>query len=151
MLKTMLSLQNSHVSSIERSIFCKNSELEEIYVLNSKRICFNLFSMPRPQMMSYVSNSESALGFLPNNFLANENFKLFMEREREGYESVLNFLTQKVEEGSVSSLKNQKAAIICSKCGSPNVNMQMKQTRSADEGMTLFFACIACNSRWKIQ
>ena len=151
MLKSMLSLGNAQVSSIEKSIFCKNPEFEEIYILNSKRVCFNLFSMPRPQMLSFVSNSESALAFLPNNFLANENFKLFMKREREDYESVLNFLTEKVEEGSVSSLKNQQAAIICSKCRSSNVNMQMKQTRSADEGMTLFFACVACDARWKIQ
>lgn len=36
------------------------------------------------------------------------------------------------------------------KCGSTDVAFEFKQTRSADEPMTMFCACRVCNKRWKM-
>jgi len=37
----------------------------------------------------------------------------------------------------------------CPKCKKKHVTLTQKQTRSADEPMTCFFACLACGHRWK--
>ena len=37
----------------------------------------------------------------------------------------------------------------CSKCKSRKTSFYEVQTRSADEGMTLFIACLSCGKRWK--
>jgi DNA-directed RNA polymerase subunit M/transcription elongation factor TFIIS len=36
----------------------------------------------------------------------------------------------------------------CRKCGSHDLNVEMRQTRSADEGMTAFITCAGCGHRW---
>lgn len=41
-----------------------------------------------------------------------------------------------------------KAIITCRTCGSTEVRWQEKQTRSADEGATVFCTCNSCKSRW---
>ena len=49
---------------------------------------------------------------------------------------------------SVSSSK-KKALFICKLCKSENVNWSQKQTRSADEAMTVFLECITCGAKWR--
>ena len=38
----------------------------------------------------------------------------------------------------------------CSKCHSANIVWEQKQTRGADESMTIFFQCKNCGKRWKM-
>lgn len=38
----------------------------------------------------------------------------------------------------------------CSRCHSSNVIWEQKQTRGADESMTIFFECKNCSKRWKM-
>ena len=143
----MLGLENFACLFL-KDLVLQEPDSEYDYILNPG-ISFNLISMSFTDEQ-HVKRS-NVIAFLPNTFLANETFKKYTSTAREEYESILNFLTKKVEEGSVASLKNQKAAIVCKNCGSSKVNMTMKQTRSADEGMTLFFACVKCDARWKVQ
>ena len=37
----------------------------------------------------------------------------------------------------------------CAKCNTNNVMIEVKQTRSADEGMTSFGLCSNCGHRWR--
>lgn len=39
--------------------------------------------------------------------------------------------------------------IICGKCKKRNVSYREKQTRSGDEGMTVFYKCIDCGHTWR--
>lgn len=39
----------------------------------------------------------------------------------------------------------------CPKCKSKDVDTEQKQTRSADEPMTIFCACTRCQTRWTIK
>lgn len=41
-------------------------------------------------------------------------------------------------------------ALRCTKCGSDCVSVQQKQTRSADEGMTIFCSCDGCGVQWRM-
>ena len=38
----------------------------------------------------------------------------------------------------------------CRKCGSTDVEWHQRQTRSADEGITTFCACLSCGKRWRM-
>ena len=39
--------------------------------------------------------------------------------------------------------------IKCKKCQSENIYSESRQTRSADEAMTIFFTCLNCGFKWK--
>lgn len=41
-------------------------------------------------------------------------------------------------------------ALCCSKCYSNNIALEQKQTRGADESMTIFCECQQCGKRWKM-
>ena len=41
-------------------------------------------------------------------------------------------------------------ALRCRQCGGDSVTVQQKQTRSADEGMTVFCGCETCGSQWRM-
>ena len=43
------------------------------------------------------------------------------------------------------------AIVRCRRCGSTEVAWEEKQTRSADEGGTLFCACTTCKNRWVVR
>lgn len=42
------------------------------------------------------------------------------------------------------------AGVRCKKCGSNDVANEFLQTRSADEGTTIFCTCLSCKKRWKM-
>lgn len=43
------------------------------------------------------------------------------------------------------------AIVKCRRCGSTEVTWEEKQTRSADEGCTVFVACTTCQNRWVLK
>ena len=56
----------------------------------------------------------------------------------------------------ISIYKTKKTEVLvknceekCKKCNSKNVHVMSKQTRSADEGTTLFFTCLDCGYVWR--
>lgn len=44
--------------------------------------------------------------------------------------------------------KEFAAIVRCRRCGSEEVTWEEKQTRSADEGATIFCSCSTCKNRW---
>ena len=44
-----------------------------------------------------------------------------------------------------------QAIVRCRRCGSEEVTWEEKQTRSADEGGTLFCSCTVCKNRWVVR
>ena len=49
-----------------------------------------------------------------------------------------------------SQQKDVEGMVRCSRCKSSDVSWDQKQTRGADESMTVFFECKACGKRWKM-
>ncbi len=43
-----------------------------------------------------------------------------------------------------------EAGVKCSRCSSTDVSFEFSQTRSADEGTTVFCYCTRCKKRWKM-
>ena len=42
-----------------------------------------------------------------------------------------------------------EGVVCCKKCGSKRVFERSMQTRSADEGMTIFYTCSVCSYNWR--
>lgn len=42
------------------------------------------------------------------------------------------------------------SGVRCKKCGSNDITHEFLQTRSADEGTTIFCTCTSCKKRWKM-
>lgn len=68
----------------------------------------------------------------------------------------LHELLKESEEKKIKSLalnlacvSTANSLIRCKFCKEHSVNYTQKQTRSADEPMTLFYACSACDRRWR--
>ena len=57
---------------------------------------------------------------------------------------------QSMLEEKYESLNDQAftAIVRCRRCGSEEVTWEEKQTRSADEGGTIFCSCTTCKNRW---
>lgn len=75
-----------------------------------------------------------------------------MQKEMETAERAANFrslLRQNVESVKAST-KEGADTVKCNKCGSADVSILLRQTRSADEGMSSFATCQNCGSRWKL-
>ena len=68
------------------------------------------------------------------------------EEERRGSEALLRLLTQ----GEATAAPLPDTGLRCTKCGSNEVLQQLLQTRSADEGSTIFCTCTKCKKRWKM-
>ena len=43
----------------------------------------------------------------------------------------------------------EEGEVVCRKCGSRKISKRSLQTRSGDEGATIFYHCVECKSRWK--
>ena len=53
-----------------------------------------------------------------------------------------------IQETVNTKIKNT-VGITCFKCKSDNVYSESRQTRSADEAMTIFYTCLNCGNKWK--
>lgn len=62
----------------------------------------------------------------------------------------------RLEEHEMAILKSsfettgQTRSLRCSRCKSQNIDVQQRQTRSADEGMTIFCGCRDCSAQWTL-
>jgi len=77
-----------------------------------------------------------------------ESYKLTTKIEHSVREEVtsLNELRDWKQENLKSSIKNFK----CPRCGYDKAQLETRQTRSADEGMTHFIICLNCGKMKKI-
>ena len=60
---------------------------------------------------------------------------------------------QQMLQEKYDALNDQKfeAIVHCRRCGSEEVSWEEKQTRSADEGATVFCVCTKCKNRWVVR
>lgn len=70
-------------------------------------------------------------------------YTAFQDRYRENIHEAQKVLTEKVSSG--------KGLFTCARCKSVDIDTEQKQTRAADEPMTVFCACTRCGLRWTIK
>ena len=66
-----------------------------------------------------------------------ERRRVFEKMLQEKYESISS-------SGGASSLR-------CRRCSSTDILVEQKQTRSADEGMSVYCVCSTCDNRWTMR
>lgn len=108
-----------------------------------QQIIFNLRNNPslvaRGNDVVLLSNTEMAKGTIVE------------EIEREAIEQRMRFdqiIEEKYEKVNRASCRT---ALRCRRCGSGDVTCEQKQTRGADESMTVFCTCNKCSNRWTMR
>lgn len=137
---------------------CQNASFYGIpcWSYNSKL----LFSTDRPEEhiryagFAYTSNCLKMLSLLETNVdirkegaqtiwyadTSTEKFKMFQDQYYQILSEAKKVLSEKAEV--------TVGLFTCAKCKSKDIDTEQKQTRSADEPMTLFCACNRCGTRW---
>lgn len=81
----------------------------------------------------------------PEDWINNE--KIFEGTEHDAWEK-LYFARQEMAKNVLANKEMVKGLFSCPKCKSFDVDTDQKQTRSADEPMTIFCSCNACGKRF---
>ena len=108
-----------------------------------QQIIFNLRNNPtlckHGANIVYLSNVEMAKGTVV------EDIERETKEQRMRFDQILQEKYDKVNRVSC------RTALRCRRCGSGDVTCEQKQTRGADESMTVFCTCSKCNNRWTMR
>ena len=118
------------------------SSTEHVYVDTVKRVVFNVVQNPElikhgADLIAYSSN-DMAIG------------TIIEDIERKRIQDLHMFETKLQEKYEMVADQEAASTLTCRRCGSKNVLWDQKQTRSADEAMTIFCTCGDCKSRWRM-
>lgn len=120
------------------------SLMHELYIDTAKRICHNLHY--NPEIAKEYALEE--LASLTNDQMKSPVLKRLQQAEIQRAEGISNMLKQKYDAVNSTNLKN--SLLKCRNCGDTDINWTQKQTRGADESMTIFCSCGACGNRWRM-
>ena len=127
--------------NIESAVFSSATTNLE-YINEVKRIIHNIKSIPNlknyKEKLVFMSDSECASGSIIDKITKE------IQKNELHFEQLLQEKYDQVNQGEYRS------GIKCRRCGSLDINWDQKQTRGADEAMTIFCKCSDCNSRWKM-
>ena len=70
---------------------------------------------------------------------------------RENKEQTARFKNMLQEKYELASRSNANTTMRCRRCGSTDIYAEQKQTRGADEAMTVFCTCSRCTLRWTLR
>lgn len=113
------------------------------YQNNIQRIVFNLYNNPALVKLG------AEVVLLTDEDMARGTIVEEIEREiRESRERFDQIVQEKYE---LVNRDTYKATLRCRRCGSGDVQCDQKQTRGADEAMTVFATCQKCNNRWTMR
>lgn len=114
-----------------------HSDNEREYEDRIRRAAFNLLNNPNVGLDVLTMSDET---------LAEDTLVGRIHREtRTRHERFQAMLQDKYEALNDETFT---AIIRCRRCGSEEVTWEEKQTRSADEGATIYCACSTCRNRW---
>ena len=134
----------SNVEKVEQSLFTRDKHDVKQYLDNAKRIAYNLL-VNSDRDLSNIN--EEFVAFLSDEQLCSSEVKALEALEKKKHDDTMKMLERRVEE--VVSIDEKDAAVVCKRCKSNKLTIQQKQTRSADEGATVFFTCKECSFSWK--
>lgn len=106
-----------------------------------QRAAFNLHANPAVDGGRVVRASDEAL--------AHATRRGAIDRERVA--RALRFEQMLQEKYDALNDRTFEAIVRCRRCGSHEVSWDEKQTRSADEGATVFCVCTKCKNRWVLR
>lgn len=117
---------------------------QELYKQTAQQILWNLHPespVKNPRLIQRIKEKEFTLDALGSMTA----YDMYPEHWRELADKQL-IREQKILEGNKSRATDQ---FKCRRCGKQECTFYEMQTRSADEPMTIFIACINCGKRWR--
>lgn len=115
---------------------------KEMHMDKAQQVIFNLHANPnlveKGTGVVWMNNHEMAKGTIV------EDIEIEAQKQRTRFEQILQEKYDKVNTSCRTALR-------CRRCGSGDVSAEQKQTRGADEAMTLFCTCAKCNLRWTMR
>jgi DNA-directed RNA polymerase subunit M/transcription elongation factor TFIIS len=118
------------------------SNSRAMYIDKMQQIIYNVCSytvLREHENLALQSNEELARGTII------EDIGRERTEQRVRFEQILAEKYEKVNRSSC------KSAMRCRRCGNNDVMCDQKQTRGADEAMTVFCTCTKCNNRWTMR
>lgn len=145
--KAFLLLVESHGSwevarDIEANAHAISSSLP-LYIDKIQQVVFNLQNNKRLREAgaSIVLMSDSAMS----------RGTLIEDIENESAQRRLRFEQIVQEKYDMVNREACRGTLKCSRCGSTDIAWEQKQTRGADEAMTVFCTCSKCSRRWTMR
>ena len=117
------------------------SHSRAMYLDKMQQIVYNVHTnaMLRDKTnIALMSNEEMATGTII------QDIERESRKQRERFDHILAEKYEKISDSSC------KSALRCRRCGNPDVVADQKQTRGADEAMTIFCTCTKCGNRWRM-
>jgi len=111
-----------------------------VYAREATRICHNMMKNPSLSVME----TRELCSLTNDEALAPE-----MRRYTEDEASTAIMVQSMLKEKYASISANTTGVLTCRVCKGSDVSFQQKQTRGADEAMTIFCICV-CGARWKM-
>ena len=123
----------------------KNHRFSKIYVEKARSVLSNI------NKESYVQNDRLVKRLEENEFAPHEiafmkPVNTFPERWKDTVDAFLKKYENAYERKDVTI----SSLFRCGKCKKKECTYYSMQTRSADEGETVFVSCLACGNRWKM-
>lgn len=135
-----------YVRAVERQVYAQSAAARQPYMRLARTMAFNL-----GQNGAYLSKTypPHRLPQLDHTLLAKTTpmeswYQEHLENKSKEEEILRAQPTDFLEDDDGTSLMQ------CSKCHSSNIVWEQKQTRGADESMTIFCQCKDCGKRWKM-
>ena len=130
----------------------------ELFMIS--RLNMELYSSKATQMAHVLINNYKAVlssDYSPLEMLQAPVFDLLqgtmvdkIRIQLEQHEQTFKMMLQERFDELDTETDNQEKLLQCHKCHSSNVIFDLRQTRSADEGMTAVVSCLKCGAAWKM-
>ena len=149
LMQQSLDITTDQARSLESRLYTQYHNQKEQYVRSIKRIVFNVMnnSLLKEGLAEHLLMLPSMTNQDMRKGTQLEEWYLQFQQHSQRQQELLQNSTQDIQHTPASS--NTKA-IMCHRCKSDDVAIEQKQTRSADEGMTVFVTCNKCQLRWRM-
>lgn len=132
--------------SLESEIFCMHMEDESMYCTRIVNALYDLSLNPK------LADQHTAAEFLKlDNAVLSKDSDIYAYRLQRYEDAQQRESTDKDHRRPSRVVDTSKGGVnICGRCRSTNITWTQKQTKGADESMTIFFECSDCGKRWKM-
>jgi transcription elongation factor S-II len=149
-------LNVERATEIEMAIQTKFMGQKQEYVGKARSLCFNLKKNTAlsSQLVLGQITAKELVSMTSEQLVSDEKRKAIEARKKDLMDAnMLDWDTQNEDKiNEMCGIRGellQASLFTCGRCKSTKTTSTQKQTRSADEPMTVFVLCLNCNNRWK--
>ena len=146
----------SRADEVEGAISAKHKDNKSAYTEKARSLCFNIKKngQLRSNILLGATGGEELVG-MTSEELATTEKKAARDAEVNKLRDSRRLDWEQANEKKINEMCGIKGDLLnaslftCGRCKSTKTTSTQKQTRSADEPMTVFVLCLNCGNRWK--